>query len=458
MYPHNNISQTINDLSFIDYGSSSGKWRANKKIKIDPVSFYQSGFILSGKDYFKKSFGSNSDNRFDDFLVEFYGTGNNYEVDFTKNEQSNLSIERTGNSNGGFLINYRGYPTSFSETGATGFYSFNFNNTGISPVNLFGQGNAKLVYSDARAKTSSGYFGSGLFIDNQLSYTGMNNIIVSAYDNQFNKSFNLDSFTLDFLLKMTGTTGLNMSFMATRTMTGLNYPSINHTNSLIFHQEFSASFEKYYIISLYHNYNARLRFTTSGNDWDHFCITSNRVGSNHYFSGYKNGILVATYTALTGSFNYGASLPISGLDIAGYSFNGRNNSAKFLDEIRMWSGAKSSGEINNLKFKELQSDPFLYNDPNLLYHISFDTIYTQNKKIQFYKNGNLLQTNTINNIYTGYLDYSKINITGNLEFDEFRFWSGSKTNNEISGYAKSGIDLDKISNYQNSGLYSYPLI
>jgi len=85
MYPNNNISQTISDLSFIDYGSSSGKWRANRIVKIDPVSFYENGLILSGKGYFKKSFGNNNNN-FDDYLVEFYASGNNYEIEFIHRE------------------------------------------------------------------------------------------------------------------------------------------------------------------------------------------------------------------------------------------------------------------------------------------------------------------------------------------------------------------------------------
>ena len=448
MYPNNNISQTISDLSFVDYGSSSGKWRANKKINFDLVSFYESGLILSGVDYFKKSFGNNSDNKFDDFLVEFYATGNNYEIDFTKNGQTNLSIERTGNSNGGFLLNYRGSPTSFSEAGATGFYSFNFKNTGINPIYLFGKANGSLVYSNNTIKTPNGYFGSGVFLKN--SPTTLDRIVASV-NNSGNSSFNLDSFTIDFLCKFTGDASSDLNFLSTRTKTGSNYPTRSDPNPLVFNKDSNG-----FTISLYNGNLAVLSMPIVSGDWSYISITSNKVGTTNYLSGYRDGILKSTYTSF-GNLYYGSSLPISGLDISEYGFNNIFGTV-FLDEIRMWSGAKSSGEVNNLKFIELKSDPLLYNDPNLLYHVSFDEITTQNKSIDFYKNGNLSKTNIINNTYTGYLDYSNIKVTGNLEFDEFRFWSGIRTSGEISGNAKSGIGTGDLLNYQNNGLYSYPSI
>jgi hypothetical protein len=441
MYPHNNISQTVTDLSFIDYGSSSGKWRANKKIKFDPVSFYQSGLILSGKDYFKKSFGNNSDNRFDDFLVEFYGTGNNYEIDFTKNGQNNLSIERTGNSNGGFLLNYRGSPTSFSETGATGFYSFNFKNTGSSAVNIFVKGSGTLVYLDDRVKTPNGYFASGVFINTTLTPSGFRNRLVSI-NNSGISTFNLDSFSIDFLCKFTGDRSSYFDFLSTRTNSGsVNYPGINAQNSLTFFKYFDSN----RIILSQYTSNILTIPITSGS-WDHIMVTCNKVGNYYNFSGYRNGILESSNSASFGSFNWANNLFFSGLDIHKSSYNGQPGYI-FLDEIRMWSGAKSSGEINNLKFTELKSDPLLYNDPNLLYYVSFDG-YTQNKNIEFYKNGNLLKTNTINNIYTGYLDYSNIKVTGNFEIDEFRFWSGIRTSGQISQNAKSGIGVELFPSFR----------
>jgi hypothetical protein len=170
-------------------------------------------------------------------------------------------------------------------------------------------------------------------------------------------------------------------------------------------------------------------------------FTCNKVGNNYNFSGYRNGILESSNNRISGSINYADQLIFSGLDIFELNYNSLIATLS-IDEIRMWSGAKSSGEINNLKFTELKSDPLLYNDPNLLYHVSFDEITTQNKNINFYKNGNLLKTNVINNINANYLDYSNIKVTGNLEFNEFRFWSGIRTSGQISEQAKSGIGMD----------------
>jgi len=454
MYPNNNISQTISDLSFIDYGSSSGKWRANRIVKIDPVSFYENGLILSGKGYFKKSFGNNNNN-FDDYLVEFYASGNNYEIDFINvDQQTNLSIERTGNSSGGFLLNYRGSPTSFSETGATGFYSFNFTDTTSNPPYLFGKANGFIQYKSNTFNLNTnpnGYFGGRCWWS-QYSNAVNKDPLPIAINSIGTPAFYLDSFTIDFLSYPYGDPRCGLVFLATRSSAGLpladiatspmaaRYPSKLDLKPLFFYKTGTS-------IRLSNNNLDILSMEVTSGAWNHISITLNKVGVNNYLSGYTDGILQSTYTQV-GNLSYGYSLPISGLNITELRYSAFVAAGLLIDEIRVWSGAKSYSEINNLKYISLQSDPFLYNDSDLLYHVTVGAIYTKDKSVSFYKNGNLLKTNSIKNIYTEYLDYSNIKVTGQCEFDEFRFWSGVRTSGQISQQAKSGIGMDLFPRFQ----------
>lgn len=176
--------------------------------------------------------------------------------------------------------------------------------------------------------------------------------------------------------------------------------------------------------------------------WTNIVFSVDGNTSPKLISGYVNGIL-----SLTGKIFDNTAFLKQGRELA-MSVN-----AGAIDELRLWSGALSSGEIFS-GFNQQINKP--EEKENLLHYFKFDGSgnVTPINNYFFYKNGLLTNSGSVSGS-TSSLQFGSSSIGARLsgQLDEFRLWSGVRSSGEIYQYWNA--PMTDYPGFAQSGLLSY---
>jgi len=428
MYPNNYIANQQNQICFLDYGASSGKWCADRGGIRSVEGYFDSGILLRSGNGLSKTFNSINLN---EFTIEYWSKLQSTGLIFNANDFQ-LGLAPSGSD----FVNFYSFGSGDvsgvkNETGAWTHYGVSLSGytsyTGGIFIEDFGRYKTRI---SGLSYFKSGYFESGIGSGSNLAGTGAN----SGFDRS------IESYTLQAWVK------LNRPFFTDDISIHLGYdPSLVNPILEIGAGSGPSGRATLWGGTQFPSTTQIESFDFSSGQWNNVSFSVNEVqfSQTKIISGYLNGILKTTGIFLSDRFFRN--------EASGIEFKIIGNSV--LDEFVLWSGALSSGQIYS-GFNE-QID-FANNQNKLIHYYKFDGLgnVIYNKNYSFYKNGLLQKTGLSSDDQPSLLlakTYIGQRLTGN--FDEFRLWSGIRSSGEIHQNYNSA--MTNFLGFAQSGLYSY---
>lgn len=246
------------------------------------------------------------------------------------------------------MASYRGELCG-SETGLVAYYDFNQgipggNNSGISMVDdKTSNNNDGTLTNFAKTGSSSNFLSSDAIQQNSLDFDGTNDEITLG---EMNALDNVGTFTIETWIKETEKVGTNAYFWSTGNSANDNMYFVRQTSN-----------NRWFLNMTTGGSSAQVIVTAAINaDWTHFAIVydgseaaADRV--KIYFDG------VAQSTTISGTVPT-TTPTVSGDFLIGISswFNLGDNYDGIMDEFRIWSTARTAGEISANMNDEITSN------------------------------------------------------------------------------------------------------
>lgn len=414
MYPFNLISNQQNQICFLDYGASSGRWCGSRgAVAGIPDGYFDSGAQFYNRAGISKGLSYNVDNFglecfvktntggyvYSDNRVGFFISGDSDYLIIDDVQISGLNSVGTGWNNLGIFTQNN---ESFNRSGSIQ----DFGRYGANLTGLFG--------------FETGYFGSGAICYNAKG------------SGNYTELSELNSFTVQFWAKAK----INSNFLAAFAYFG------NSVSLIQLGTQAPPNSVTFFLSPNPLELNGSVFFPTK--EWHNVAFTINKSSSLYYISGYKDGALVSS----------GITIGADNFKFSGKSIEFADFGAQIItDEFCLFSGALSSGDIYANFNKEIEN-PLLRAD--LLHYYKFNNSgeLLSNKNYQFYKNGSqqltgsfLFSGNSANN------GRAKIGRLFSGELDEFRLWSGVRSSGEVYQYWDK--PMTDYPGFAQSGLFSY---